>query len=108
MATFSMKTVSVAGFDGKENSVLFLCTHSPSRHVIYFPGDTQDLHANMEAMYRDISQWSPWSLEMTRDILREKFPGAAIWIIRPHTLLRHLFSCFHNFVNSSIVGKEIH
>ena len=59
----------------------------------------------MEAMYHDISQWSPWSLERTRDILHKKFPSSAIWLIRPHTLLRHLFSCYHNFVDSTIVGK---
>ena len=58
----------------------------------------------MEAQYEEISQWKPWCLENTLSILQHKFPDSAIWIIRPARMLRYLFSCFHNFVQSSIVG----
>ncbi len=58
----------------------------------------------MEAQYEEISQWKSWSLEDTLALLQKKFPGSAIWVVRPTRMLRYLFSCFHNFVQSSIVG----
>ena len=58
----------------------------------------------MEGQYDEISQWKPWCLENTLSILQHKFPNSAIWIVRPCRMLRFLFSCFHNFVQSSIVG----
>ena len=58
----------------------------------------------MEAQYVEINRWKDWSLEDTCSILRKKFPGASIWIVRPSTMLRYLFACFHNFVKSSIIG----
>lgn len=58
----------------------------------------------MEAQYEEINRWKNWSLEDTCCLLREKFPGASIWIVRPSTMLRYLFACFHNFVKSSIIG----
>lgn len=58
----------------------------------------------MEDQYEEISRWKDWSLEDTCLILGQKFPKAAIWIVRPSNMLRYLFSCFHNFVKSSIIG----
>ena len=58
----------------------------------------------MESQYEEISRWSPWCLENTCSLLQKKFPNSAIWIIRPTRMLRSLFSCFHNFVQSSLVG----
>lgn len=64
----------------------------------------QDLKVKMESQYEEISQWKPWCLENTLSLLQHRFPGSAIWIVRPCRMLRYLFSCFHNFVQSSIVG----
>ena len=58
----------------------------------------------MEAQYEEISEWKPWCLENTLSLLQQKFPDSCIWVIRPVRMLRSLFSCFHNFVQSSIVG----
>ena len=58
----------------------------------------------MESQYEEISQWKPWCLENTLALLQRKFPDSAIWIVRPSRMLRSLFGCFHNFVQSSIVG----
>lgn len=58
----------------------------------------------MDSQYEEISRWSPWCLENTCSLLQKKFPNSAIWIIRPSRMLRLLFSCFHNFVQSSLVG----
>ena len=58
----------------------------------------------MESQYDDISQWKPWCLENTMTLLQNRFPGSAVWIVRPCRMLRYLFSCFHNFVQSSIAG----
>ena len=58
----------------------------------------------MESQYEEISRWSPWCLENTCSLLQTKFPNSAIWIVRPSRMLRSLFSCFHNFVQSSLVG----
>ena len=58
----------------------------------------------MEKQYEEIYQWRAWCLENTLSLLQHKFPGSAIWIVRPCRMLRSLFSCFHNFVQSSIVG----
>ena len=65
---------------------------------------TQDQRIRMEAQFEEISQWKAWCLENTLSLLQHKFPGSAIWIVRPSRMLRYLFSCFHNFVQSSIVG----
>ena len=64
----------------------------------------QDLRSLMEAQYVEISRWKEFSLESTCDLLRKKFPSAAVWIVRPSRMLRNLFSSFHNFVESSITG----
>ena len=58
----------------------------------------------MESQYEEISRWSPWCLENTCSLLQIKFPNSAIWIVRPSKMLRSLFSCFHHFVQSSLVG----
>lgn len=58
----------------------------------------------MESQYEEISRWKDWSLEDTCSLLRKRFPASAIWIVRPCNMLRYLFSCFHNFVKSSITG----
>ena len=58
----------------------------------------------MESQYEEISRWSPWCLENTCTLLQAKFPNSAVWVVRPSRMLRSLFSCFHNFVQSSLVG----
>ena len=61
----------------------------------------------MEGQAEDVSKWKEFCLEETLSLLKTKFPGNAVLIIRPHTILRHVFSCYHNFVMSSIVGELI-
>ena len=51
-----------------------------------------------------ISRWSEWCLERTCSLLQPKFSGAAVWLVRPCRMLRHLYSAFHNFVESSMTG----
>ena len=58
----------------------------------------------MEAQYEEISRWSKWCLEYTGALLRGKFPQHAVWVVRPSRVLRLLFSCFDNFVDSSLTG----
>ena len=52
----------------------------------------------------EVSRWSEWCLENTRTLLQLKFPGSAVWLVRPCRMLRKLFSSFHHFVESSITG----
>lgn len=96
--------ITATGLPCRSNQVLYYCPPNPTQNVIYFQGDTQDLRRHMETQYEEISRWKNWSLNDTCSILQTKFPGSAIWIVRPCTMLRNLFSCFHNFVLSSIVG----
>ena len=58
----------------------------------------------MEAQHDEVSRWKHWCLENTCVRLQNKFPNSAIWIIRPCRMLHNMFSCFHQFVNSSIIG----
>ena len=58
----------------------------------------------MESQYEEISRWKNFCLENTCSWLGKKFPNAAVWIVRPSKMLRLLFSCFHNFVSSTITG----
>ena len=58
----------------------------------------------MEAQHHEIKQYKPWCLEETCSLLQSKFPDSAIWIVRPKQMLRHLYACYHNFVESSITG----
>lgn len=64
----------------------------------------QDLRAQMESQYVEISRWKDFCLENTCSLLKQKFPNSAIWIVRPSRMLRNLFSSFHHFVESSITG----
>ena len=72
----------------------------------------QDTAANMMAHQAElvprqvveVSRWSEWCLENTCSLLQQKFPTSAVWLVRPCRMLRKLFSCFHNFVQSSITG----
>ena len=52
----------------------------------------------------EVSRWSEWCLENTLSLLAAKFPGAAVWLVRPCRMFRSLYSCFHHFVTSSITG----
>ena len=52
----------------------------------------------------EVSRWSEWCLEDTCSILQHKFPGSAVWLVRPCRMLRQLYSAFHNFVESSMTG----
>lgn len=96
--------LTATGVRGQQNSLVYYCPPSPDRHAVYFQGDTQDLRSQMEAQYVEISRWKEFCLESTCDLLRKKFPSAAVWIVRPSRMLRNLFSSFHNFVESSITG----
>lgn len=58
----------------------------------------------MESQYEEVSRWKKWCLENTCVWLQNKFPSSAIWMVRPCRMLRNLFSCFHQFVDSSITG----
>lgn len=76
--------------------------------MLYWVHPMQDLRARMAAQYEEISRWKRWSLEDTCELLQEKFPGSAIWIVRPSRTLRYLFSCFQHFVDSSLTGVPKH
>ncbi|KAL5484705.1 hypothetical protein EMCRGX_G021245 [Ephydatia muelleri] len=96
--------LKVTGAKGIQSSLVYSFPPCPTQHVVFFQGDTQNLRANMETQYEDVSRWKNWCLENTCVWLQKKFPTAAIWIVRPCRMLRNLFSCFHQFVNSSITG----
>ena len=76
--------------------------------MLYWVHPMQDLRVHMEAQYEEIRQWKQWSLENTCELLQQKFPGSAIWIVRPSRTLRYLFSCFQHFVDSSLTGVPKH
>ena len=65
---------------------------------------TQNTHNAMTAQPPEVSQWQEWCLEHTCTMLQCSFPAAAVWIVRPSRMLRQMFSCFHNFVQSSLIG----
>ncbi len=52
----------------------------------------------------EVAQWKEWCLEHTLTILQSKFPESAVWIVRPCRMLRSMFTCYHNFVQSSLIG----
>ena len=52
----------------------------------------------------ELALWRDWCLENTCSLMQEKFPGSAIWVVRPSRMLRSLFSSFQHFVESSITG----
>ena len=52
----------------------------------------------------EVAEWKEWCLEHTLVILQRKFPESAVWIVRPSRMLRSMFSCYHNFVQSSLIG----
>ena len=56
------------------------------------------------AVQEETAPWKQWCLEYTCSLLQRKFPNSAIWIVRPSRMLRYLFSCYHNFVQSSLIG----
>lgn len=56
------------------------------------------------AVQEETAPWKQWCLEHTCTLLQRKFPNSAIWIVRPSRMLRCLFSCYHNFVQSSLIG----
>ncbi len=58
----------------------------------------------MTAQPPEVPQWQEWCLEHTCTMLQCSFPAAAVWIVRPSWMLRQMFSCFHNFVQSSLIG----
>ena len=58
----------------------------------------------MTQQYSETAQWSDWCLENMLTLLHHRFPHCNIWIIKPVKMLRNIYSCFHNFLQCSIVG----
>lgn len=52
----------------------------------------------------EVAEWKEWCLENTLTVLQSKFPESAVWIVRPSRMLRTMFTCYHNFVQSSLIG----
>ncbi|XP_028663466.1 mitochondrial protein C2orf69 homolog [Erpetoichthys calabaricus] len=77
------------------------------RHVLYFPGDIQNFHEVM-ASHHENHQWLPWSLENVAVKLSKHFPGSHVWVIRASRMYLHKFSCYDNFVESSLFGAPEH
>ncbi len=122
------KELNAIGIKRQQNSLLFASPPLPVEHVIYFQGDvqvtciwcpqaqsippphtcTQNTHNAMTAQPPEVAQWQKWCLEHTCTMLQCSFPAAAVWIVRPSRMLRQMFSCFHNFVQSSLIGVPIY
>lgn len=58
----------------------------------------------MTQQYSETAQWSDWCLENMVTLLHNRFPCCNIWIIKPAKILRNIYSCYHNFLQCSIVG----
>lgn len=58
----------------------------------------------MTQQYSETAQWSNWCLENMVTLLHNRFPHCNVWIIKPVKMLRNIYSCFHNFLQCSIVG----
>ena len=58
----------------------------------------------MTQQYSETAQWSDWCFENMVTLLHNRFPNCNIWIIKPAKMLRNIYSCFHNFLQCSIVG----
>ena len=58
----------------------------------------------MTQQYSETAQWNDWCLENMLTLLHKRFPHCNIWIIKPAKMLRNIYSCFHNFLQCSIVG----
>ena len=58
----------------------------------------------MTQQYSETAQWSNWCLENMVTILHKRFPHSNIWIIKPAKILKNIYSCYHNFLQCSIVG----
>ncbi|KZC13778.1 PREDICTED: UPF0565 protein C2orf69 homolog [Dufourea novaeangliae] len=98
------------GITGRFNDIIYSSpiSISPLNQdiFIYFGGDVQDLHKNME-QHADSKKYTEWSLENTAHILSTNFPNKHLLIIRPsriHVTKNASFSCFDNFVPSNDYG----
>ena len=60
------------------------------------------------AKHKDHKSWQMWDLEAVAAILEKRFPNSFIWVIRPSQYHLHTFSCFGNFVESSVFGVPDH
>ena len=64
----------------------------------------QNFKQVMEARFSETQAYSQWCYENTASILSEKFKDAALWIMCPAQMLKNVFSCYKQFVSSSIIG----
>lgn len=60
------------------------------------------------SLQSEASQWVSWSLEQVALILGRRFPDRYIWVVRASRLYLHKFSCYQNFVESSVFGAPEH
>ncbi|XP_026152338.1 mitochondrial protein C2orf69 homolog [Mastacembelus armatus] len=80
---------------------------SHNRHVVFFHGDIQNFHEEM-ALQSEGAQWLSWSLEQVAFTLGRRFPEQYIWVVRASRMYLHKFSCYHNFVDSTMFGAPEH
>lgn len=76
------KVLFVNGYRGNRNNVVCMTRENASENVIFFPGDVQTFYKDMVAD-EDYSEYTPFSLECTVDLLYKRFQDANIWIICP-------------------------
>jgi len=77
-------TGRVKGILGSENELYsLLCKSNAQKHIVYFPGDIQDLEKNMRLVPKS-DEWLEYSLERTAELLYQRFNMQCnIWIVRP-------------------------
>ncbi|KAF7214343.1 mitochondrial protein C2orf69 homolog [Nothobranchius furzeri] len=80
---------------------------SDNKHVVFFHGDIQNFQEEM-LLQPDAAQWASWSLEQVALVLGRRFPHRFIWVVRASRIYLHKFSCYQNFVESSMFGAPEH
>ncbi|XP_038044723.1 UPF0565 protein C2orf69 homolog [Patiria miniata] len=114
-----MTLENIAGVGKRQNDILFsavtngnsskqqteprISGSSFKRHVVFFPGDVQNLHKVM--MNHPTNQrWACWSYENTSALLHRRFLNSYVWLIKPSRIHENTFSCYDNFLPSTVFG----
>lgn len=105
-----VRFAAVAGHDGRANDVIYCARrdeHPLRRRIVFFGGDTQDYPEAMQA-HRDNRRFVKWNLLNTAVILRDRFPDADVFVVRPKRMHLKTFGCYDNFVSGNDFGVPDH
>lgn len=110
LARHNIQILKNLGIEAEDKTMDVIVAGKPKdakQHIIFFGGDVQDYPEEMQS-HRDNGKYIRWNSLATAGRLCERFPGAMVFVVKPHQMHLKTFSVYSQFVQSNDFGVPTH